>query len=119
MRQQNAASANPAQGRRMKFVERSCKAGAGRRLPFFPAQELDRAHRRRILANLEERHSFADELVLRQRQLDGRQEVLAASTNDLHQVTKLAIARCEGCWLLEAGRTFFALSGSGSSLPSA
>jgi hypothetical protein len=63
--------------------------------------------------------SQADELLLRQRQLDGRQEVLFASTNALHQVTKLAIARCEGCWLLEAGRTSFALSGSGGSLPSA
>ena len=119
MRQENAASANPAQGRRMKFVERSCKAGAGRGLPFFPAQELDRAHRRRILANLEECHSFADELLVRQRQLDGRQEVLSASTNDLHQITKLAIARCEGCWLLEAGRTFLSALGPAACVPSA
>ena|GEM_PF-3400051 len=119
MRQQNAASANPAQGRRMKFVERSCKAGAGRRLPFFAAQELDRAHRRRILANLEERHSFADELVLRQRQLDGRQEVLAASTNDLHQVTKLANATLEGCVFLEAGKTFLSALGPAAGVPSA
>jgi hypothetical protein len=71
------------------------------------------------LANLEERHSFADELVLRQRQLDGKQEVLFASTNDLHQVTELAIARCEGCCLLEAGRTFLSALGPAACVPSA
>jgi len=63
--------------------------------------------------------SQADELLVRQRQLAGRQEVLAASTNALHQVTGLAIARCEGCWLLEAGRTFLSALGPAACVPSA
>jgi YD repeat-containing protein len=49
--------------------------------------------------------SQADELLLRQRQLDGRQEVLSASTNALHQVTKRAITTLQSCVFLEAGRT--------------
>jgi YD repeat-containing protein len=63
--------------------------------------------------------SQTDELLLRQRQLDSRQEVLFASTNALHQVTKLAITTLQGCVFLEAGRTFLSAPGSAAGVPSA